>query len=187
MRVSVLRECKVPHCKIASSMWANEHDMGAHIYCWLASKAKAIDDLRKTTDSADLRSMSQASAIVSTYLQPGLATEVCISESLQTSNISMAASERKQTNAVLIEAQHETMRIMVMGAFPRFVESAGFILRIIFQIQRFKQESRLNLMLSSPTHRGWATLQPPLRDFQWVSLQQQRRRNCVRIDYWLPL
>jgi PAS domain S-box-containing protein len=99
--------------------------VGAHISYCPASKSQAIDNLRKTTDSADI--VSQASAIVSTYLQPGLATEVCLSESLKTSIISMAAGERVQTNNVLIEAQHETVRIMAMGAFPRFVESAGFI------------------------------------------------------------
>lgn len=43
----------------------------------------------------------------------------------------MATSKKAHGNpnmmAVLIEAQHETVRIMALGAFPRFVQSAGFI------------------------------------------------------------
>lgn len=88
-----------------------------------------MDSLRKATDTADMS--SQAVAIASTYLQPGLPTEVCLPGSIRKSIISMVTGENECTDSkmtsVFIEAQHETVRIMAMGAFPRFIQSAGFI------------------------------------------------------------
>jgi PAS domain S-box-containing protein len=74
---------------------------------------------------------NEASAIVDTYLQPGLSTEVNLPEDLRKSIKAMVsgmvvASEQDLLGA-FEEAQHETVRIMATEAFPRFIQSPGFI------------------------------------------------------------
>lgn len=79
--------------------------------------------------AADLT--NEANAIVSTYLQPGLNTEVSLPEDLTKSIKSMVTGEVMASEKDLLgafeEAQNETVRIMATGAFPRFIQSAGFI------------------------------------------------------------
>lgn len=74
---------------------------------------------------------TQARAIVSTYLQPGLSSEVTLPEELKNSISSMVSGELVASEEDLLgafeEAQNETVRIMATGAFPRFLQSAGFI------------------------------------------------------------
>jgi PAS domain S-box-containing protein len=74
---------------------------------------------------------NEASAIVETYLQPGLCTEVNLPEDLRKSIKDMVSGNVVATEKDLLgafkEAQNETVRIMATGAFPRFIQSAGFI------------------------------------------------------------
>ena len=71
---------------------------------------------------------TQAEALVSTYLQPGSNTEVNVSDELRHSITDMVAGEacKEELIAAFEAAQTETVKIMALGAFPRFLMSAAF-------------------------------------------------------------
>ena len=72
---------------------------------------------------------TQAEALVSTYLQPGCNTEVNLSDELRNSITDMVAGEgagKEELIAAFEAAQTETVKIMALGAFPRFLMSTAF-------------------------------------------------------------
>ena len=71
---------------------------------------------------------SQAEVLVSTYLQPGCNTEVNVSDELRSSITDMVAGSagKEELIAAFEAAQTETVKIMALGAFPRFLMSTAF-------------------------------------------------------------
>lgn len=71
---------------------------------------------------------SQAEMLVSTYLQPGCNTEVNVSDELRSSITDMVAGAagKEELITAFEAAQTETVKIMALGAFPRFLMSTAF-------------------------------------------------------------
>ena len=71
---------------------------------------------------------TQAEALVSTYLQPGCNTEVNVSDELRKSITEMVGDNAGKDELInaFEAAQVETVKIMAMGAFPRFLMSDAF-------------------------------------------------------------
>ena len=90
---------------------------------------QAVNAMKKTGDSKNVACL--ADQIVRTYLQPGVPTEINISDTLRNSITSMVSGERLSTRVELFDAfnaaQNETIKMMAMGAFPRFLRSQAFI------------------------------------------------------------
>ncbi len=72
-----------------------------------------------------------ANELVSSYLVPGVETEVNISDAMKKNLIAMAESDvvarQEEFMKQLERAQNEIMMILAMGAFPRFLKSPYFI------------------------------------------------------------
>lgn len=90
---------------------------------------QAVNALKNTGDSKIVA--SQANEIVNTYLEPGVMAEINISDTLRDTIKSMVNGERLSTRVELLDAfnaaQNETIKMMAMGAFPRFLRSSAFI------------------------------------------------------------
>lgn len=71
---------------------------------------------------------NQAESLVSTYLQPGCTTEVNVSDELRKSITDMVGgnADKEELIVAFEAAQTETVKIMALGAFPRFLMSAAF-------------------------------------------------------------
>lgn len=71
---------------------------------------------------------TQAEVLVSTYLQPGCNTEVNVSDELRKSITEMVGADAGKEDLIVAfeAAQTETVKIMALGAFPRFLMSAAF-------------------------------------------------------------
>ena len=71
-----------------------------------------------------------AENLVNTYLIPGSNTEVNVSDELRRSIKDIVEGKTSKTKkemiAAFVEAQEETIKIMALGAFPRFLMSDTF-------------------------------------------------------------
>jgi hypothetical protein len=74
--------------------------------------------------------VDETNELVSSYLIPGVETEVNISDVMKTNLIKMASGDvgAIQTDFItaLERAQKEIMILLAMGAFPRFIKSKIF-------------------------------------------------------------
>eukprot|EP00596_Hydrurales_sp_CCMP1899_P008846 CAMPEP_0119044798 /NCGR_PEP_ID=MMETSP1177-20130426/34668_1 /TAXON_ID=2985 /ORGANISM="Ochromonas sp, Strain CCMP1899" /LENGTH=351 /DNA_ID=CAMNT_0007015491 /DNA_START=254 /DNA_END=1309 /DNA_ORIENTATION=+ len=70
----------------------------------------------------------QAEKLLATYLQPGCATEVNVTDELRRSIKSLVGNTATKKELVISfeAAQAETVKIMALGAFPRFLFSSTF-------------------------------------------------------------
>ena len=84
---------------------------------------KAAASTGMTTELA-----SQAQGLITTYLTPGSSTEVNVSDELRQSISDALAGKgtKKDLMTAFEDAQAETVKIMAMGAFPRFLMSDTF-------------------------------------------------------------
>ena len=71
---------------------------------------------------------TQAQGLITTYLTPGSKTEVNVSDELRQSisNALAGKGTKEDLMAAFEDAQAETVKIMAMGAFPRFLMSDTF-------------------------------------------------------------
>ena len=112
--------------------------------------------MKKSIDSETLA--DQAFDIASKYLQPGVSTELNISGPLRDSINSIVLGEQSTTKQNLFNAfdiaQNEAIKMMAMGAFPRFLSSDAFIRyraldHISDTIVRQKMSNELDRLLDS--------------------------------------
>lgn len=87
---------------------------------------QAVNVMKKADDPTQIA--SQAEALLETYLQPGVNCEVNVSDGLRKSIESMVKgnADKEELVQVFEEAQTEIVKIMALGAFPRFLMSTTF-------------------------------------------------------------
>jgi PAS domain S-box-containing protein len=90
----------------------------------------AVEEMKKKASASGMTAelAAQAQGLMTMYLTPGSTTEVNVSDELRQSISDAMAGKgtKKDLMAAFEEAQAETVKIMAMGAFPRFLMSETF-------------------------------------------------------------